>query len=233
MTGGRRRQAGEAQAKAQDFLRQWALVGGPTRLFSAIKRCYNRSRETLMNVVLPAHMDKPAFLAWVQGREGRYELANGRVVMMVGASRAHGLIVSNLIVVLYGQLDPREWTVIANFGLDAGEKTLRYPDVVVDRAGAAASDYTAAAPALIAEVLSPSTAEIDLGDKAAEYLQLRSLSAYLVFAQNEPKAWAWIRGSGKFPTTPNVITGYDKVIHVPALKLALPLGAVFAGIEAA
>jgi Putative restriction endonuclease len=91
-----------------------------------------------MNVVLPLHLDKPAFLAWVQGREGRYELADGRVVMMVGASRAHGLIVSNLIIVLHGQLDPREWTVIADFGLDAGEQTLRYPDVVLDRAGAAA-----------------------------------------------------------------------------------------------
>jgi Uma2 family endonuclease len=86
-------------------------------------------------------------------------------------------------------------------------------------------------PGLIAEVLSPSTAEIELGDKAAEYLQLRSLSAYLVFAQNEPRAW--VRGSGDFPTIPSVITGYDKVIHVPTLKLALPLGAVFAGIEAA
>jgi hypothetical protein len=34
-----------------------------------------------MNVQLPVHMDKAAFLAWVQGLEGRYELANGRVVM--------------------------------------------------------------------------------------------------------------------------------------------------------
>src|SRR5215510_10969872 len=94
-------------------------------------------------------------------------------------------------------------------------------------------DYTASAPALIAEVLSPSTAEIDLGDKAAEYLRLPTLSAYLVFAQSEPKAWAWIRERDGFPPSPGVITGYDKVIHVPALKLALPLGAVFAGVDAA
>jgi hypothetical protein len=92
---------------------------------------------------------------------------------------------------------------------------------------------TAAAPGLIAE--RPLT--VDCRDrarrKAAEFLQLRSLSAYLVFAQNEPKACAWIRGSGDFPMIPSVITGYDKVIHVPTLKLALPLGAVLAGIEAA
>src|SRR5712692_9282657 len=99
-------------------------------------------------------MDKPAFLAWVQGLEGRYELADGRVVMLVGASRAHGLIVSNLLAVLHGNLDPQRWTVIAYFGLDAGPKTLRYPYVVVDRAGGAAGDYTATAPVLLAEVLS-------------------------------------------------------------------------------
>ena len=73
-----------------------------------------------MNVRLPVHIDKPAFLAWVQGREERYELASGRVVMMPGASRAHGLIVGNLFALLRGQLDPKQWAVIVEFGLDAG-----------------------------------------------------------------------------------------------------------------
>src|SRR5712691_12349259 len=119
--------------------------------------------EATMNVQLPVHIDKPAFLAWVQGREELYELAVGRVVMMVGASRAHGLIVRNLVLILHGQRDPQKWTVIADFGLDAGPETLRYPYVVVDPAGGGAGDYVATAPVLLAEVLSPSTAEIDLG----------------------------------------------------------------------
>src|SRR5262245_18346502 len=186
-----------------------------------------------MNVQLPLHMDKPSFLAWVQEREGRYELADGRVVMMVGASRAHGLIVGNLFMILRAQLDAQQWTVIAEFGLDAGEKTLRYPDIVVDRAGGAGGDDTASAPALVAEVLSPSIADVDLGDKAAEYLQLPSLDAYLVFAQTEPKAWVWTRDSDGFPPAPSVIAGYDKVVHVAAFRLVLPLGAVYAGAEPA
>src|ERR1700751_3600397 len=95
-----------------------------------------------MNIQPPAHMDKPSFLAWLQGREGRYELVNGRVVMMVNATRAHGMIVSNLVVLLRNQLDPKIWTVIADFGFDAGSKTLRFPNVVVDRAGGGATDPT-------------------------------------------------------------------------------------------
>ncbi|MCC6778933.1 MAG: Uma2 family endonuclease [Hyphomicrobiales bacterium] len=108
-----------------------------------------------MNLQLPAQFDKASFLTWVHRREERFELVEGQVVMMVGASRAHGEIVSNLVGVLRDSLDRRQWTVNADFGLDAGPRTLRYPDVVVDRAGGNAEDYAATAPALVAEVLSP------------------------------------------------------------------------------
>jgi Uma2 family endonuclease len=184
-----------------------------------------------MNIQLPVHIDKPAFLVWVQGREERYELAEGRVIMTVGATRAHGLIVSNLVALLRGQLDPRQWAVIAEFGLDTGPKTLRFPDIVIDQAGGGAGDYVATAPVLLVEVLSPSTTEIDLGDKAAEYLRLPSVLAYLVFAQSAHKAYVWTRETDEYPSAPSVILGQDKIIRIAALNLALPLGAVYAGVE--
>jgi Uma2 family endonuclease len=59
---------------------------------------------------------------------------------------------------------------------------LRYRDIVVDHAGRPGKSYTAGAPVFLAEVLSPSTAEIDLGDKAAEYLRVPSLHAYMAVA---------------------------------------------------
>jgi Uma2 family endonuclease len=184
-----------------------------------------------MNVQLPVQIDKPEFLAWVQGREERFELVEGRVVMMVGASRAHGEIVSNLVDLLREQLDRRQRSVIADFGLDAGPRTLRYPDVVVDqRAGSNAKDYTATAPVLIAEVLSPTTAEIDLGDKAAEYLRLPSLLAYLILSQDEYKAYVWIREAGAFAASPTFVAGLDETIRIAPLDLALPLAAVYEGI---
>ncbi len=184
-----------------------------------------------MNIQLPAHLDKPAFLDWLDGVEERYELVGGRVVMMVRASRAHGIIVRNLVLTLHAQLDPRQWTVIAEFGLDAGPRTLRFPDIVVDRTGGAPTDLTATVPVLAVEVLSPSTAAIDLGDKAAEYLRLPSLAAYLVLAQDEMKAWLWTRRETKFPPGPDVIVGRDQTIRIGALGLDLPLTAIYAGLE--
>jgi Uma2 family endonuclease len=184
-----------------------------------------------MNVQLPLQLDKAAFLHWVQGQEGRFELANGRAIMMAGASRTHGLVVSNLIAILRNQLDPREWSVIADFGVDAGPDTLRYPDIVVDPGNGSGSDFTARAPALVIEVLSPSTERIDLGDKAAEYLRLGSLKAYLVFAQDEAKAWVWSGEPTKLSPAPAVIGGLDKIVYIKELQLTLPMGAVYAGTD--
>jgi Uma2 family endonuclease len=183
-----------------------------------------------MNVQSDLHMDKAAFLAWVEGREGRYELAGGRVLMMTGGTMAHGLIVGNLFELLRARLDRKRWVVVTEFGVDVGPRTIRYADIVVDRPGASLKDLTAKAPALVAEVLSPSTTTIDLGDKAAEYLRLPSLAAYLVLAQDEAKAWAYIRGSDQFPAL-QPVSGTDASIGIPALDIDLPLADIYAGIE--
>ena len=74
-------------------------------------------------------------------------------------------------------------------------------------------------------------AKIDLGDKAAEYLRLPSLMAYLVFEQSEHKSYIWTREAATFPPAPSVIVGRDKIIRVAELNLILPLGAVYAGVE--
>ena len=183
-----------------------------------------------MNIQPNLRMDKAAFIAWMQANEGRYELARGRVVMMPGASKVRGRIITRLVVALNTLFDPQVWDVISEFGVEAGPETLRYPDVVVERAGGGNKDFTTTAPVLLAEVLSPSTAEIDLGDKAAEYLPIPSLLAYMVFSQEDPKAWVWARASGEFTPGPEVFAGTDAIIRVPAMQLALPLADVYADV---
>ncbi|MEJ2377732.1 MAG: Uma2 family endonuclease [Pseudolabrys sp.] len=186
-----------------------------------------------MNVHQPTHMDKAAFLAWAEGQEGRFELVKGRVVMRPGVSRRHGLIVGNPYMALRSQLDPQRWQVIAEFGLDAEPETLRYPEIVVDAAGGGGKDYTATSPALVVEVLSPSTAAIDLGDKAAEYLKLPTVEAYLVFSEDEPKAWEWLRGADGFAPGPQVVAGEERTVRIEGLAVHLPLAAIYAGLPAA
>ena len=75
----------------------------------------------------------------------------------------------------------------------------------------------------------PTTRRSLLKHSAATVAAL-GLSGRYASAQADPKAWIWVRGAGGFPTKPTIIAGLDKVIHVAPLHLALPLGAVYAGI---
>jgi Uma2 family endonuclease len=184
-----------------------------------------------MNVQLPVHMDQSAFLVWVQEREERYELDRGRVIMMTGGSRAHWQIAINIVKALGARLDPDRFTVLTEFGVDLGPDSLRFPDVVVDIAGEMPGDLKATAPVLIAEVLSPSSERTDLGDKAAEYLRISSLMAYLVFAQDEMKAWVWKRGATEFKPGAEVLEGGDAVIGIESLGVDLPLAEAYARVR--
>lgn len=181
-----------------------------------------------MNVLTPRPMDRASFLAWVEGRDGRYELSKGRVVMMTGGSRGHALVVRGLSRALDKRLDAGRWTVLtSDFAASVGQDTIRYPDVIVDVAAGQLGDLTATAPVLIAEVLSPSSTATDLGDKSAEYLHLSTLLAYIVLSQDEPKAWVWIRGEADFGAAPEVIEGEQQTVRVPALSIELPLSEIY------
>jgi Uma2 family endonuclease len=185
-----------------------------------------------MKVQPHLQMDNATFLEWVQGRDGRYELAGGNLIMMTGSTMRHGLIVGNLFEMLRARLARKQWVVLTDFGIDVRPGTVRYPDIVVDRYGAKGDVLTARAPIVIAEVLSPSTMKIDLGDKAADYLQLSSLMTYLIFAQDEIKAWAYNRSSDQqFPPGPQVIGDAETSIGIPVLKIDLPQADVYAGVE--
>jgi Uma2 family endonuclease len=185
--------------------------------------------EAIMNVRPDLRMSKAAFLEWNAGEGERCELVGGRVVMMARPSQAHGMIVTNLVVLLRTKLDRKQWAVIQEFGLDTGPETLRYPDIVVFPAGPRKS-YTTSTPALIVEVLSPSSVEFDLGDKAIEYQENPSLIAYIVLSQDEPKAWVWTRESATH-FTQNKVSGVEAAISVGALQLELPMADIYAEVE--
>jgi len=183
-----------------------------------------------MNVQPRVPMDKDTFLAWAQGREGRFELVERRVVMMVGGSKTHALIASQLMRALWARIDVTKWVVLgSDLAVDVGPDSLRYPHAIVDCIGGQRA-VVATAPVLIAEVLSPSSATLDLGDKAAEYLRLPSLATYLVLSQDEIKAWVYLKGSEQH-AGPEPIRGAEATIRVPALGIELPLAEIYRGIE--
>jgi len=142
--------------------------------------------------------------------------------MMTAGSREHWQIALNLAKAIDARIDRNRLMVLPEFGVDIASHSIRFPDIVVDAVGDKRGDLTATAPVLIAEVLSPSSERIDLGDKAAEYFRIPSLLAYLVFAQDEMKAWAWNRGPAGFPPGAEVLEGESAIVRIEPLNIDLP-----------
>jgi Uma2 family endonuclease len=177
-------------------------------------------------------VDKSAFLKFAAAREGRFEYVRGRIMMQQsGGSRRHSKIAKRFLVALDHQLDPARWeTLGSDLAIDVG-MTIRYPDVLVEPVEAELDGLATFQPALVVEVLSPSSEERDLVAKATEYLSLHSLQAYIVASQDEAACLVWLRGDdGDFSAEPVTVNGHGGVIRVPALAVELRLGDIYKGI---
>ncbi len=184
-----------------------------------------------MTVHAPVTMTKEAFLAWVERREERYEYAGGRVIMMVHVTLNHAIVASNLIVALKTRLRAEDYNVVAaEFAVDVGE-SVRFPDVLVQRAQADGKALESEEPIVIVEVLSPGSLHLDFGDKPREYLSLPSLDTYVVASSDEPRLWVWQRADGQFPPEPEMIAGNDKLLLLPKLAIEIPLPEIYRGVR--
>jgi hypothetical protein len=81
-------------AKAREKSRAFCFAK-PTATSALFSGSDNRYivEARFLNIVYPRSMNAAAFLSWTEGREERYELARGRVMMMTGGLRAHAVIV--------------------------------------------------------------------------------------------------------------------------------------------
>ena len=139
-----------------------------------------------------------SYLAAERQAEIKSEYLNGEVFAMSGASREHNLIAWNLSAALHSQLKGR--------GCEAYVGDMRvhipatglytYPDLAVVCGEPRFEDGeldTLLNPAVLIEVLSPSTEGYDRGKKAANYRTLDSLREYLLVSQEEVRVELFTR----------------------------------------
>lgn len=174
-------------------------------------------------------LDKATFYRLTRDLPGRYELKDGRVVQqMTKTTKRHNRVVSNFIGALRDRLDLDVWSITANeLSVEIGDIT-RQPDVVVERLDAEGPPLVALQPALLVEVLSPSTAGTDLAEKPVEYTSLPSLEAYIVASQDEPIVWIWQRTAERqFTALPREVKGRESCVDLPSFGISLPLAELF------
>ncbi|MFZ1105327.1 MAG: Uma2 family endonuclease [Hyphomicrobiaceae bacterium] len=186
-----------------------------------------------MNVRAHIKVDKAAFFRFIASQaEGRFEYERGRIVQqMTGGTLAHSLIAQRFISAFERRLDADIWAVTGHSRGVETPGTVRYPDVVVEPMSAALQDLSTKIPAVVVEVLSPTTEEMDLNVKLSEYRGISSLQAYIAASQHEARCWIWLPGaSGAIPEMPSEAAGLERSIDIPGLTLSIPLDEIYRGI---
>jgi Uma2 family endonuclease len=107
------------------------------------------------------------------------------------------------------------------------------PDIIVVCGKPALTDEhqdTVTNPKVIVEILSPSTADYDYGEKFILYRRLESFEEYLLVSQDQPR----VEVARKTPDKRWLISTYegmDAVINVESLGVSLPVREIYGGVE--
>jgi Uma2 family endonuclease len=182
-----------------------------------------------MAAISEAGWTAEAYLAYDRASELRHEYIGGEMIAMVGASRAHNLIVFNLALALGTQLKGGPCEAYVNdMRVQVTPSDYLYPDVVVvcgEPQFTDASLDTLLNPTLLIEVLSPSTEARDRGAKTALYRALGSVQEYLLVAQERAHIERYARTQQGWLLTE--AHGLEGVLELAAAGCTLRLADVY------
>jgi Uma2 family endonuclease len=158
----------------------------------------------------------------------KHEYLAGAVYAMAGGSRAHNLITANLLRFLGVQLDGRKCAV---FGSDMRLRISRpnaafyyYPDVTVDCSASEQDEVDE--PTVIFEVLSPTTARADQGEKLLNYQAIPSMRVYVLVDQSQAALTVY-RRAAQGHWTLEIATDLAGLLELPEIGCTLPLRSIY------
>ncbi|MFV8755634.1 Uma2 family endonuclease [Nannocystaceae bacterium ST9] len=177
-------------------------------------------------------MDRDTYLAFERGADEKHELWDGEVYAMGGASLAHNWIVGNLVHQLGNALEGSGCKALPSdlrVRITSSDRYV-YPDVTIV-CGSPELEGDADVllnPRTIVEVLSPSTAAFDRGDKFAGYRSIPSVREVLFVSQEQRHVESYTRqADGSW-----VLREYrgDDALPLESLAAPLPLARIYAGV---
>ncbi len=178
------------------------------------------------------------YLAWEAEQPLKHEYINGEVYAMTGGTLPHNAIAVNLISALRGKLRGTGCKVyMADVKVRvASQGPYFYPDLVVscderDRRATEALHY----PKLVVEVLSPSTAGFDRGDKFKFYRRIPTLQEYVLIDAEKVGIDCYCKTSaGKWELTAypdDAADGENPILELVSLDFQCPLALVYEEVE--
>ncbi len=108
-----------------------------------------------------------------------------------------------------------------------------YPDLTIVRGRPEVMDEhddVLLNPAVLFEVLSPSTERFDRGIKLRRYREIESLTDYILVAQDQVGIEQYTRGDAHTWTLRDY-GRFDEILHIASIGISLPLSAIYERIE--
>lgn len=180
-------------------------------------------------------MHRDAYLAFERAAETKHELWDGEVYAMSGASLAHNLIVGNLVRHLGNLLEGSGCVVLPS---DMRVRIPRrdryvYPDVTVvcGPPELEGEHDVLLNPRMIVEVLSPSTADFDRGEKFAGYRTIPGLREVVFVSQDLRRLECYTRRSDDSWVLRELRD--DAALSLESLPAPLPLLRIYDGVALA
>jgi len=180
------------------------------------------------------YVTEERYLIFERSAEFRHEFLDGRIVLRPGASVEHATLQVNLI----GELNtPRRGPGYEVFGSDLRVRVsscmYTYPDLTIVLGKPKVKDEhddVLLNPAVLFEVLSPSTEHFDRGIKLRRYREIESLTDYILVAQDQIRIEQYTRGEAVAWTFRDYQRAAD-VLHIPSIGVSMPLAAIYERIE--
>ncbi len=178
-------------------------------------------------------MSEEEYLAFETKSKIKHEFMDGEIFSMAGAKRFHSLTMSNISRHLGNQLDGKPCEVhVADLRVRIRDSHYVYPDVFV------ACDIklvpnifdTLENPQVVFEILSKSTERRDRYDKRIDYLDIESLTDYLIVSQKEMRVEHYQRESLK-QWTVRIYEEPEQTINLNSIGCTLTMEQIYRNIE--
>jgi len=175
------------------------------------------------------------YLEIERNTDGKNEYINGEIFPVEGGTRAHSRITTNTILAVGKRLAGGVCEVYdssLNVCIDRSSLYV-HPDVSVicgKPEYASSGKDTISNPRLVVEVMSPTTANYDLGWKARRYWKIASLRNLLLIEQEEVWIEHWFRAEGgKWESL--VLESLSDILCVESLSIEIPVSEIYRGVE--
>lgn len=174
------------------------------------------------------------YLASEELSETKHEYLGGVVHAMSGAAEPHIIIERNLAGMLYNRLRGKR---CQPFGSNmkallhpqpTGRAYYYYPDAMIACDPTDTGHGWRERPAVLFEIASESTRQIDEREKRSAYLQLSSLEAYVRIEQDRPEVILEHRTLEGWRL--DRLTGLEAVVCLPSVGIELPLAELYEGV---